>query len=192
MLPLLTKAQGYRLLVADGAGEASKEIPVLLHENRELLGEEFHPAADGVPELGGVFDHPRGIFVVKYLKRGRKVAVINTHMGVIGDEDKLQAASVLGKAATQHAAHAALVVQVRDQVRSDGFLVFVTADANSRGIWSKSLPAVLKAAGMHLTRQGVDLVASDLPTKSTLAVPHTLTGSDVHDALAIRCTEKQA
>jgi len=145
-----------------------------------------------VPELGGAFDHPRGIFVVKYLKRGRKVAVINTHMGVIGDEEKLQAASVLGKAATQHAEHAALVVQLCDLLRADGFLIFVTADANSRGIWSKSLPAMLKAAGMHLSRQGVDLVASDLPTKSSLAVPHTLTGSDVHDALAVRCTEKRS
>ena len=190
MLRKLEQVGGYSTFVAD-AGEAGRELAVLLNSRLKCLSVKFHPAAAGTGE--GVLDHPRGIFVVRYMKRGRKVAVINTHMGVFG-EDRVVAGDRPGPAAEQHAAHAAKVARIVKLHRAAGYTVFVTADANSNGSWDQSLPAVLKAAGMRVTRHGVDLIASD-PQRTKAPdvehVPHTLTGSDVHDAIAIRTTERK-
>ena len=192
MLRKLAQVGGYQQFVAD-EGEAGRELGVLLQSKLKCLGVKFHPAAAGSGE--GVFAHPRGIFVVRYIKRGRKVAVVNTHMGVIADETALQEGRMPGLAAEQHAEQAEQVVRIVNHLRAEGYLVFVTADANSKGVWAKSLPAVLAAAGMRVTPDGVDLIASD-PARTkppdVATVDRRLTGSDTHDAIAIRTTERKS
>ena len=182
---------GYTTLVADDEGEAGREIPVLLRSGFKRLGVEFHHAADGTSS--GALDHPRGIFVVKYLKRRRKVALVNTHMGVFGEP--LASAGRPGPGAQEHAEHAAKVVRIVERLRRNGYVVHVTADGNSRGLWVESLPAVLAEIGMTVTRHGVDLIASD-PKRvrrpvDVAIVPKAVTGSDAHDAIAIRSTERK-
>jgi len=190
----LRKLEGYQTFVADAEGEGGRELGVLLRDGLKCLGTEYHHAADGVPELGGAFDHPRGIFIVKYVKRGRKVAVVNTHMGLIRDEEKIVAGRE-GPAAVQHAEHAQKVLRTVRRLERNGYLVFVTADANSKGKWSKSLPAVLAAAGMRVTLNRVDLVACNpkkVRSPKVAIVDRTEVGSDTHDAVAISATEKRS
>ena len=182
---------GYQTFVSD-KGEAAREIPVLLRSHLKCLGVEYHHAADGTGS--GALDHPRGVFVVKYLKRGRKVALVNTHMGVFGEP--LAASGRPGPGAEEHAAHAQKVVRIVERLRRNGYVVHVTADANSRGLWVESLPAVLTELGMTVTRHGIDLIASD-PKRvrrsvDVAIVPHAVTGSDVHDGIAIRSTERKS
>ena len=182
---------GYQAFVVSDKGDAGRELPVLLRAHLKCLGVEFHHAADGTGT--GALDHPRGIFVVKYLKRRRKVALVNTHMGVFGEP--LAASGHPGPGAAEHAAHAQKVVRIVKRLRRNGYVVHVTADANSRGLWVESLPAVLAAAGMTVTRHGVDLIASD-PTRvrgsvAVAIIPKAVTGSDAHDAIAIRSTERK-
>ena len=182
--------QGYNLFVSD-KGEAAREIPVLLRSHLKCLGVEFHHAADGTGDK--VFNHPRGIFVVKYLKRRRRVALVNTHMGVFGEARATE--GQVGPAALEHAAHAALVGKIVQRLRSNGYTVFVTTDANSNGGWSKSLPAALTAIGMTITQHGPDLIACD-PKRvrrpsGVEIVPKAVTGSDAHDGIAIRCTQRR-
>jgi hypothetical protein len=188
----LAKVEGTQLLVDRDHGEAGLELAVLLRDKLQPLGTEFHPAADGTGT--GVFDHPRGIFVLKYTKRGRKTAVVNTHMGLIPKRD----VDHTGPAALQHAAHAQKVLATVQRLERNGFTVFVTADANSTGAWPQSLPAVLAAAGMTVTLNRIDLVASN-PKKvkapqvqQVLIVNKSEVGSDTHDAVAISATERRA
>jgi len=188
----LDRVEGYQRFVAATEGEAGRELAVLLRDRLKCLGTEFHHAADGVPELGGAFDHPRGIFVVKYVKRGRKVALVNTHMGIVADEKRLEEGHE-GPAAVQHAEHAQKVLRIVKRLERDGYLVFVTADANTKGEWSKSLPAVLAAAGLKVTRVRVDLVACNpkrVRAPQVAIVDRRQVGSDTHDAVAISATER--
>ena len=184
---------GYQTFVADKC-EAAREIPVLLRSHLKCLGVEYHHAADGLPEMGGAYAHPRGIFVVKYLKRRRKIAVVNTHMGIFAEERA--ATGHPGPAGAQVAEHAHLVVKIVQRLRRNGYLVYVTADANSVGLWVESLPAVLAELGMTVTRHGIDLIASD-PKRARRSVdvaiiPKAVTGSDAHDGIAIRSTERKS
>jgi hypothetical protein len=188
----LAEVEGYQLLVADQDGEASLELAVLLRNGLHCLGVEYQHAA--APTGTGAFDHPRGIFVVRYVKRRRKVAVVNTHMGLIA-ESALVAGRAPGPAAQQHAVHAKAVAATMTRLRKAGFVVFVTADANANGSWSQSLPAVLAAAGMTVTQDRVDIVASDpkrVRKPGRLVIAAKLTGSDTHNAVAIRATEKRS
>lgn len=192
MLDKLARVGGYQLFVADSEGEAGKELAVLLADGLKCTGTEFHHAADGLPEMGGVFDHPRGIFVVKYLKRRRKCVIVNTHMGVFGEPKAV--AGHVGPAAEQHAAHAQKVARVVERLRRNGYVVFVTTDANSRGRWAESLPAVLVAIGMKGVRRGIDLIAFDPKRVGERVgdfVPKEETGSDAHDAVAIKVTQRK-
>ena len=190
MISKLQQVGGYTLFAASDKGEAGQELAVLLNSKLKCLSVKFHPAAAGTGE--GVTAHPRGIFVVRYVKRGRKVAVINTHMGVFGED--LAASGKPGPAAEQHAAHAQMVARRVALHRAAGYTVFVTADANSTGLWPESLPAVLRAAGMRVTRHGVDLIATD-PDRTkppqVERVPKEQTGSDHHDAIVICTTERK-
>jgi len=193
MLPALEDVAGYNLFDDRTDGEASKEIPALVLDPYRVSGTEYHHAADGIGS--GAFDHERGITITKYVKRARKVAVVNTHMGLIADEDALEDGTKrVGAAAAEHAAHAQKVARTYLRLKANGYLVFVTADANARGVWAESLPAVLQAAGMQVTQHGVDLIAHDpslVRVKQVTTVGHRLTGSDAHDALAVRYIEKR-
>ena len=188
----LSKVGGYTLLVPEAEhGEAGAELAVLLQSGLKVLGVKFHPAADGTGE--GVFAHPRGIFVVRYVKRGRKVAVVNTHMGVTADPDTLNAGRV-GPAAEQHAEHALKVARLVARLQEAGYLTFVTADANARGLWVRDLVTVLTTAGLKVARNNVDLIASDpdrAKAPDVQIISRRLTGSDTHDAIAIRTTERK-
>jgi len=190
-LSALNRVEGYSLFAARDKGEAGRELGVLLHDTLKCLGVEFTKAADGVKGGDPVFDHPRGIFVVKYLKRRRKVAVVNTHMGVFG-EDRTANGSVPGEAAQQHAVHARRLLNKVRELEAAGFLVFVTADANSTGEWDESLPAVLEDGGLRLSQNRIDLVASDpkrVRAPEVLVIPKTAIASD-HAVVAISCQEK--
>jgi len=193
MLAALEEVAGYNLIDDRSDGEASKEIPALVVDPYRVTGTEYHHAADGTGS--DAFDHERGIKVTKYVKRARKVAVVNTHMGLIADELALEGGTKrIGAAAAEHAAHAQKVARTYLRLKANGYLVFVTADANAHGIWSQSLPAVLQAAGMQVTQHGVDLIAHDpslVRVKQATTVGHRLTGSDKHDAIAVRYIEKR-
>ena len=194
ILAELAKVKGYRLLVARDQGEAGKDVPTLLRARWQLLGHEFTHTVEGTGT--GVFDHPRGFLTVRYVKRGVRVAVVNTHMGVIGREreEEAGAGGTVAPSAADHAKHAAVQNEHVAQLRAEGFNVFVTADANAHhGVWSESLPSVLETSGMRVTFIGVDLIASDpLRTEDpgVARIPKELTGSDTHDALAISAVEK--
>ena len=191
MLRRLEQVGGYNVHVADEAGEAGRELAVLLNSKHKFLSSKFHPTVTGAGE--GAMNHPRGMFVVRYIKRGVKVAVINTHGPVFG-EDRVAEGAQPGEAAEQHAKHAQKVARIVSLHRAAGYTVFVTADANSRGTWDRSLPAVLKAAGMRVVRNGVDLIACDpkmVTAPDVRRVPKELTGSDHHDAIAIRTVTRK-
>ena len=192
----LALVEGYRLLVNRADGEAGLELAVLLRSSLTLLGTEYHHGADGTGT--GMYAHERGIFVVKYVKRGRPTAVVNTHMGLF-DEAAIADGAAPDAAALDHAEHAAKVARIVTRLRDNGFTVFVTADANARRIerpksWARALPKVLAGLGLHLTQNGYDLIAHD-PVKvndpAVLLIAHEDTGSDKHDAIAIRCTERK-
>ena len=188
MLPELEKVEGYQALAVRDQGEGALELAVLLRDRLTLLGTEYHPAATGTG--AGVFDHPRGVFVVKYRKRRRRVAVVNTHMGLVPKADT----DHNGMAALQHAAHAQLVVRIVQRLQRNGYTVFVTADANSTGAWDGSLPGVLETAGLTVTHNHIDLIASDpnrVGAAKAITVSRELTGSDNHDAVAITVTERK-
>jgi hypothetical protein len=194
-LQALTGVRGYRLFVAADKGEAARELGVLLRARLRCLGVELVPTVPGVGT--GVTAHPRAAFVVKYLKAGRKVAVVNTHGPVFGEVDA--AAGRVGESAQQASEHAGKVADLVDRLEHEGFLVFVTADANARQLdnrdsWPHALPRVLVRIGMRLTQHRVDLIASD-PNKvsdpAELLIPAKVTGSDTHDAIACRYTEKR-
>jgi len=193
MLAALEEVAGYNLFDDRSDGEASKEIPALVLDPYRVIGTEYHHAADGTGS--DAFDHERGITITKYVKRARKVAVVNTHMGLFADEERLETGEKHpGAAAVEHAAHAQKVARTYLRLKANGYLVFVTADANAHGVWSQSLPAVLVAAGMQVTPHGVDLIAHDpslVRVKQVATVGHRLTGSDKHDALAVRYIEKR-
>ena len=194
ILDELAKLKGYQLLVARDQGEAGKDVPTLLRVRWQLLDHEFTHTVEGTGT--GVFDHPRGFLTVRYVKRGIRVAVVNTHMGVIGREREAEAGAGgnVAPSAADHAKHAAIQDEHVSQLRAEGFTVFVTADANAHhGVWAKSLPSVLEASGMRVTIFGVDLIASDpgRTDEPTVArIPKELTGSDAHDAIAISAVEK--
>lgn len=194
ILEELAELEGYQLLVARDQGEAGKDVPMLLRVNWQLLEHEFTRTVEGTGT--GVFDHPRGFLTVRYVKRGIGVAVVNTHMGVIGPKREAEAGAGgnVAPSAADHAKHAAIQDEHVAQLRAEGLTVFVTADANAhKGVWSKSLPSVLETSGMRVTFSGVDLIASD-PERTeepTVArISKELTGSDAHDALAISAVEK--
>ena len=191
MLGKLEKVGGYELLYAD-EGEAGRELAVLLNSKLAATARtEFHPTVPGVGS--GAFDHPRGIFIVKYTKRKRKVAIVNTHAPVFG-EDRMVDGAAPGPAAVQHSAHSQKVVNTVARLKANGYTVFVCADANSRGRWPESLPVLLEAAGLKVVRDNVDLVAMDpaqVKAPETETVDRRLTGSDHHDAIAIRTTERK-
>ena len=191
MLGKLERVGGYDLLYAD-EGEAGRELGVLLQSKLAASARtEFHPTVPGTGD--GALDHPRGIFVVKYTKRGRKVAVVNTHAPVFG-EDRMVDGDAPGPAALQHSAHAQKVVRTVERLKANGYTVFVCTDANSRGRWPESLPAVLEASGLKVVRDNVDLIAMDpkqVKAPEVEIVDRRLTGSDHHDAIAIRTTERR-
>jgi len=190
----LATVADYRLLAAESKfGEAGLELGVLLRRGLNRLDTEFHPAAKGVGD--GVTDHDRGVFVVKYSKRGRRVAVVNCHAPVFR-EAQIVAGEKPGGAAVQHAAYAAKVAAIVTRLRAHGWTVFVTADANSRAHWDQSLPVVLERLGMSLTRDGVDLIAHDPKRVDRKAVQLVALGADgtpesAHEAIAARYIEKR-
>jgi len=192
-LAKLATVGDYRLLAADPeAGEAGRELGVLLRRRIKVIDTEFHPAAKGVGD--GVTDHDRGVFVVKYRKRGVRTAVVNCHAPVFGE--RLAVEGKPGPAADQHAAYAAKVADIVTRLRKHGWTVFVTADANSRGHWDQSLPVVLERLGMSLTRDGVDLIAHDpkrVVRKDVQLVALGATGSpeSAHEAIAARYIERK-
>jgi len=192
-LAKLATVGDYRLLAADPKfGEAGRELGVLLRRGLKVIDTEFHLAAKGVGD--GVTDRDRGVFVVKYVKRRRRVAVVNCHAPVFGET--LAVEGKPGPAAVQHAAYAAKVAAIVTRLRKHGWTVFVTADANSRGKWDQSLPVVLERLGMSLTRDGVDLIAHDPKRVIRKAVQLVALGApgtpeSAHEAIAARYIEKR-
>jgi len=193
-LAKLATVGDYRLLAADPKfGEAGLELGVLLRRGLKVIDTEFHPAAKGVGD--GVTDHDRGVFVVKYVKRRRRVAVVNCHAPVF-NEAAIHEGAKPGPAAIQHAAYATKVAAIVTRLRAHGWTVFVVADANSRAHWDQSLPVVLERLGMALTRDGVDLTAHDpkrVDRKAVQLVALGATGTpeSAHEAIAARYIEKR-
>jgi hypothetical protein len=157
-------------LITKGRDGGRLELGVLLKRGRKVIDVEYHHAADGVGDAGPKH-HPRGILVVKYKKRGRKVAVVNTHCGFD---------------AAQNRAHVALVCEIAERLLSRGYVVFVAADANSA---IARMERALTKRGFHVQRDGVDLLASSLPLHTEPSVPATHTGSD-HPAITARTEGK--
>lgn len=185
----LGRVPGYRLVVARDQGEAGLDVPVLLRRRGiRYTGHSFDLREHGTGS--GVFDHPRGDLVVTYRKRGVDVAVINAHMGVFGEDRAVE--GHVGPAAEAHRDHARALDAKRAILGRLGFTVFVCSDANSRGAWDGSLPAVLRRSGQFLSRRGVDLVALD-PERAgfeeLVTVDKAVTGSDHHDALCLRAVQ---
>jgi len=193
-LAKLATVGDYRLLAADPeTGEAGRELGVLLRDRLKVIDTEFHPAAEGLGD--GVTNHDRGVFVVKYSKRRRRVAVLNCHAPVF-NEAAIHEGAKPGPAAVQHAAYAAKVAAIVTRLRDHGWTVFVTADANSRAHWDQSLPVVLERLGMALTRDGVDLIAHDPKRVDRKAVQLVALGAPdtpmaAHEAIAARYVERR-
>jgi len=191
-LRALGSVEGYDLQAAVSKGEAGRELGVLTRDRLKHEGVEYHPAAVAVGE--GVTAHDRGVYVVKYRKRGVRTAVVNCHAPVFGE--RLAVEGKPGPAADQHAAYAAKVAAIVTRLRKHGWTVFVTADANSRAHWDQSLPVVLERLGMALTRDGVDLIAHDPKRVDRKAVQLVALGAagtpeSAHEAIAARYVERR-
>jgi len=191
-LRALGSVEGYDLSAAVSKGEAGRELGVLTRDRLKHEGVEYHHGADGVGE--GVTAHDRGVYVVKYRKRGVRTAVVNCHAPWFVETKAVEGRG--GPAADQHAAYAAKVAAIVTRLRKHGWTVFVTADANSRGKWDQSLPVVLERLGMALTRDGVDLIAHDPKRVDRKAVQLVALGAagtpeSAHEAIAARYVERR-
>ena len=187
----LHRALGYKVFFKDGTSRYTRSNAILLRRGLRVIDFHFLPAAEGT---GTRVTPPRSILVLKYKKRGKKIAHINTHMHVV-PEDQLAHTpeNEYGKAARQYRDHAILLNETILSLKKDGYVVVVTGDMNTRhidgqGEWKYSVYNHIKTAGMKTVVHGVDLVA--YPVQATLidsrVVPKAVTGSDDHDAIAIR------
>lgn len=194
-LPELRTLEDYQL-VADGGGDLfERSNPILVHNRFTLLDAEFIPAAAGT---GTSTSRPRNIAIARYLKQGVQVAHINTHLHVVPEDEivfrGVSGRIMLNRRETQYVRHVERLLSEIDRVRDEGFVVFVTADGNTRPRtkvpdWEFALYKALASRGkLKVERKGVDIVAYDAKQVRKLErkeVDRKITGSDDHDAIFI-------
>lgn len=194
-LPKLGTLEDYQL-VADRQGDLfERSNPILVHKRFVLLDAEFIPAAAGT---GTTTSRPRNIAVARYLKQGVQVAHINTHLHVVPEDEivfrGVSGRIMLNRRETQYVRHIEKLLRLIDKIRDDGFVVFVTADGNTRPRtnipdWEFALyVALAKRAALKVERNGVDVIAYDEKQVRKLerkVVSRTVTGSDDHDAIFV-------
>jgi len=189
----LESVRGYNLFMKRGpeTERFHRSNAILLKKGLTFLGFEFIKAADGA---GTPVTPPRSIIVVRYKKRGRKIAHINTHFHVVPEEDLARMSEhEYGKAARQYRDHAILLNKTALGLMRAGYFVVVTADANTRpraGVpdWKYSVYNYLPKAGMKIVRNIVDLVGYDSRMKLTghKIIHSGVTGGDGHSAIAVK------
>ena len=194
-LPELRTLEDYQL-VADRRGDLfERSNPILVHKRFKLLGKEFIPAAAGT---GTSTSRPRNIVVARYEKQGVKVAHINTHLHVVPEDEialrALNGRVVLNRREMQYVRHVEKLLTLIDRIRDEGFVVFVTADGNTRPRtnvpdWEFALYVALARRGkLKVERNGVDVVAYDTHQVRKLqrrVISRSVTGSDDHDAIFV-------
>lgn len=165
---------GYQKCVYRQDGRAGREIPILLRKKHTVIGVEYAHAADGKEDADGPAKWDRGIWIVKYKKGKAKVAHLNTHFGF---ED------------SENAKHRRLLVEKVRVLQAQGFLVFVTADANSA---AADLTKALRDLGLKVLRRGVCLIAHDKRLVSLMdkrVFDRSVVGADDHSPLAVRVVD---
>lgn len=164
---------------------------ILLKRSLEVIDFEYIHAADGTDSK---YCPPRSIVVLKYKKRGRDIAHVNTHLHVVPEEELPNTPeSKYGEAARQYADHSILLNKTVERLRRTGYIVVVTGDMNTRPKttarpWKYSVYNYIVRASMAVVRHGVDLIAYDnfkLRLMEHKFVPNHITGSDAHDAIAV-------
>lgn len=195
MLPELRQVPDYQL-VADTHGDRfARSNPILVNKRFEIIDTEFIQAAAGT---GTSTTPPRNIVIAQYLKQGVKVAHVNTHLHVVPEEDlaarRVAGIPTLNRREKQYVNHVERLVKILGRLRDDGFVVFVTADGNTRprtGVsdWDFALyVALAKQAKLKVERNGVDIVAYDGKQVKKLerkVISRKVTGSDDHDAIVV-------
>lgn len=133
-------------------------------KNHTKLGQRWFHAAD---DAGTKWTPPRNVFVLFYEKKGVKVAHITSHFHVV-PEEKLadMPESNYGKAAREYVNHVRLVWRLMNQYKREGYVVFVTADGNTRPRdghmdWKYAAYRFLDRKKWVATRRGVDLIIHD-------------------------------
>lgn len=181
----------YKVIGYDGADRHARRTPVLVKRWLRVVLRELHEGAPAV-SAGGPNKDPRPIYVVGFVKRGARVAVVNTHMHVV-PEDRLIGTpqATWPPAARATYAHALKVLDVAHRLRGQGWVVVVTADANTRRwdgrLWEGSLHYLLERDGWRVTANHLDLVAShpsQLRQTRSLTVAKPVTYSD-HAAVVV-------
>lgn len=180
--------RGYDLLIADAGDFNAKEIPVLLRggRRRSLDGVSTFQASE---DTGRPVGHDRYITVVRFRKKGKRIALINTHMnariqrpdGSVKDEW-----SVTG----EYRDHMQRLCERVEFERAAGYSPVVTGDFNYRprgdlkdaqrvSLWYWSPQRALHRAGLTYLYTGLDGIAYDPAHWEAIeSRPVNLPGSD--------------
>lgn len=158
--------KGYRTAWKRSPNHHHRGNVILMRKSKrhKALGKRWFKANDGA---GTKWTPPRNVFVLFYEKRGTKIAHINTHFHVVPEEklprlDEEQ----YGRAAEQYVDQVRLVRRLMRQYKREGYVVFVTMDANTRprhGVpdWRYAAYKFLERGPWVVSRRGVDLIIHD-------------------------------
>lgn len=162
----LRRFAGYKTFWKRSFDHQRKNNAVLVRRSshHKVLNTEWYHAADGA---GTRVTPPRDVFVVFYRKYGTKIAHINTHFHVVPEEKLAARDEVLyNKAARQYVEHVKFVRQLMFQFKREGYVVFVTADGNTRPKegepeWKYSAYRYLARGPFAVSRNIIDIIVHD-------------------------------
>lgn len=138
----------------------------------------------GAPPFGTGLNHrERHWHEIRFTRRKRKFAVLNAHMSVLPHDVAGPPDSALFKT---HAEMAKKISDRADELRSQGYVVAVTADGNVGNGWKWALVTSLTARGYIVARHRIDFVAMHKSQarkrRKLVIVPQHVTHSD-HEAV---------
>lgn len=154
----------YRTMWKRSKSHHDRNNPILVNRLRRLIGKYWSETAPGT---GASWAPSRNVMVVFYKKRGKKIAHINTHFHVVGEE--LLARQPVGEyndAGYQYFEHVKEVKRLMRKYKRQGYIVFVTADGNTRpkrghDDWKFSGYMFLEFGPFVVTRRGIDFIIHD-------------------------------
>lgn len=185
----LRSVKGYRTFWKKSPKVHARHNPILLKRRPWIkpLGQQWFLVANGA---GTKVTPPRNAFVLFYRKGPVKVAHINTHFHVV-PEERLARTNNYGAAATQYIEHVKFVWDLMNQYKREGYVVFVTADGNTRPKkghpeWEYSAYKYLSRGKWNIYRNGLDFIIHDSELVTRVAAKtigrNLLPGAD-HDTL---------
>lgn len=162
----LKRFKGYKTFWKRSTNRHVKNNPILVRKGKrfEFLGKKWFKTADGT---GRPTTPQRNVYVVFYRKGPVKIAHLNTHFHVVPEEDLAgKEERQYGETAKQYVEHVKFVRQLMQQYKREGYIVFVTADGNTRprqGVddWKYSAYVYLARGKFNVTRHVLDIIVHD-------------------------------